>query len=398
MKLSSVALTAALVLTCGTAGWAAEPFRIGVLTDESGNFSALSGHGSVIAAEMAAADFGGKVLGRPIQVLEADHQNKTDIGLEIARRWFEVEHVSVIADVPNSAIALGVQEISRQVKRIVLYSSAGTADLTGKACSPYGVQWTWDTYEAAVAPVRALAQEGADRWFFITADFAFGAAMQRDAEKAIATAGGKVVGAVKHPLNTHDFASFLLQAQGSNANAVVFANGGADTANAIKQSAEFGLSSKDVKLAALALNITDVDAIGLKDAHGFSYVEGFYWDLNDQTRAWSKRFFARQQAMPTQMQAGTYSAVMHYLKAVAAAGTDDADKVMERMRAMPVDDFFSKDGKVRADGRMVHDVYLVRVKSPAESKYPWDYYQVARRIPGDEAFRPLSESGCPLVK
>ncbi len=391
----AAALSAAL---WGGAVAAAEPLRIGVLTDQSGNFSALSGAGSVLAAQMAAEDFGGKVLGRPIEILQADHQNKTDIGLEIARRWFEVDHVSAIADLVNSAVALGVQELSRHEKRIALQSGAGTTELTGKACSPYGVQWTWDTYEAAVAPVRALLKDGGDSWFFVTADFAFGAAMQRDAEKAIRAGGGTVVGSVKHPLNNQDFGSFLLQAQASKAKVVAFANGGADATNSVKQSAEFGLAASGTKLAGLALNITDIDAIGLKDAQGFMYVEAFYWDLNEATRAWSKRFFARQKAMPSQMQAGVYSSVTHYLKAVAAAGTDDADKVMQQMRALPVNDFFATGGRVRADGRMVHDVYLVRVKSPAESKYPWDYYQIVRKIPGDEAFRPLAESECPLVK
>jgi branched-chain amino acid transport system substrate-binding protein len=375
-----------------------EKLRIGVLTDEGGPFSTLSGEGSVEAARMAVEDFGGKVLGRTVEVIDADHQNKPDIGLGIARRWFENEHVAVIIDLANSAVALGVQELARQEGRIALISTSGSADLTGKACSPLGAQWTWDTYAVAVAPVRALIAEGYDSWFFITADFAFGAAMQRDAEHAIRDAGGKVLGSVKHPLNTSDFASYLLQAQASGAKVVAFANGGSDTINAVKQAAEFGLTAKGAKLAALALNITDIHSLGLATAQGIVFVEGFYWDRDDAARAWSRRFFARRKAMPSQMQAGVYSAVASYLKAVQAAGTDDAAKVMARMRALPVDDFFAHGGRLRADGRMVHDMYLVQVKTPAQSTGDWDYYKILRTIPGEQAFRPLSDSECPLVK
>jgi branched-chain amino acid transport system substrate-binding protein len=346
---------------------------------------------------MAVEDFGGKVLGRTVEVIDADHQNKPDVALEIARRWFENEHVAVIVDLANSAIALGVQDLARREGRLSLTSTSGSADLTGKACSPLGAQWTWDTYAVAVAPVRALIAEGYDTWFFVTADYAFGAAMQRDAERAIRDAGGKVLGAVKHPLNTSDFASYLLQAQASGAKVVAFANGGSDAINAVKQAAEFGLTSKGAKLAAFALNITDIHSLGLAAAQGIVFVEGFYWDRDDAARAWSRRFFARRKAMPSQMQAGVYSAVASYLKAVRAAGTDDAAKVMARMRALPVDDFFAHAGRLRVDGRMVHDMYLVQVKTPAESKGDWDYYKVLRTIPGDQAFRPLADSDCPLV-
>ena len=386
-------------LFAGAASSAAdEKLRIGVLTDEGGPFSTLSGEGSVEAARMAVEDFGGKVLGRTIEVIDADHQNKPDVGLGIARRWFENEHVAVIVDLANSAIALGVQDLARREGRISLTSTSGSADLTGKACSPLGAQWTWDTYAVAVAPVRALIAEGYDSWFFITADFAFGAAMQRDAERAIRDAGGKVLGAVKHPLNTSDFASYLLQAQASGAKVVAFANGGSDTINAVKQAAEFGLTAKGAKLAAFALNITDIHSLGLATAQGIVFVEGFYWDRDDAARVWSRRFFARRKAMPSQMQAGVYSAVASYLKAVQAAGTEDAAKVMAQLRAAPVNDFFATSGRLRTDGRMVHDMYLVQVKTPAESTGDWDYYKILRTIPGEQAFRPLAESECPLVK
>src|SRR6185312_2491476 len=321
MSIVMIALVIAGVLAgaAASAADADEKLRIGVLTDEGGPFSTLSGEGSVEAARMAVEDFGGKVLGRTVEVIDADHQNKPDVGLGIARRWFENEHVAVIVDLANSAVALGVQELARQEGRLSLTSTSGSADLTGKACSPLGAQWTWDTYAVAVAPVRALIAEGYDSWFFITADFAFGAAMQRDAERAIRDAGGKVLGAVKHPLNTSDFASYLLQAQASGAKVVAFANGGSDTINAVKQAAEFGLTSKGTKLAAFALNITDIHSLGLATAQGIVFVEGFYWDRDDRARAWSRRFFARRKAMPSQMQAGVYSAVASYLKAVQAA-------------------------------------------------------------------------------
>ena len=398
LNIVMIPLVLAGLLAGAATASAQEPLRIGVLTDDGGPFSTLSGEGSVEAARMAVEDFGGKVLGRTVEVIDADHQNKPDVGLGIARRWFENEHVAVIVDLANSAIALGVQELARREGRISLTSTSGSADLTGKACSPLGAQWTWDTYAVAVAPVRALIAEGYDSWFFITADFAFGAAMQRDAERAIRDAGGKVLGSVKHPLNTSDFASYLLQAQASGAKVVAFANGGSDTISAVKQAAEFGLTSKGAKLAAFALNITDIHSLGLATAQGIVFVEGFYWDRDDATRAWSRRFFARRQAMPSQMQAGVYSAVASYLKAVQAAGTDDSAKVMAQLRAVPVNDFFTTSGRVRVDGRMTHDMYLVQVKTPAESTGDWDYYKILRTIPGDQAFRPLADSECPLVK
>ncbi len=397
-KTIAIGAAALLALTAAaTAQISGDVVKIGVLTDQSGNFSSLSGTGSVLAAEMAVADYGGVVAGKPIQVINADHQNKTDVGLQIARRWFDVDGVDAIVDVPNSAIVLGVQDIAKERNRVLLVSGGGTADLTGKACSPVGIHWTWDTYSFAVGSARALLEQGNDTWFFLTADFAFGAAMQRDATKVIEAGGGKVLGAVKHPLQSADFSSFLLQAQSSGAKIVALANGGSDTINSIKQAAEFGLTERGQKLAALAIYITDVHAIGLKGAQGLVLTTAFYWDRDDETRAWSRRFFARHGAMPTQAQAGVYSAVMHYLKAIAATGTDEARAVVTRMKAMPVDDFFARGGTIRADGRMVHDMYLAQVKKPDESHYAWDYYKILHTIPGDQAFRPLSESECPLV-
>jgi len=397
-KTIAIGAAALLALTAAaTAQISGDVVKIGVLTDQSGNFSSLSGTGSVLAAEMAVADYGGMVAGKPIQVINADHQNKTDVGLQIARRWFDVDGVDAIVDVPNSAIVLGVQDIAKERNRVLLVSGGGTADLTGKACSPVGIHWTWDTYSFAVGSARALLEQGNDTWFFLTADFAFGAAMQRDATKVIEAGGGKVLGAVKHPLQSADFSSFLLQAQNSGAKIVALANGGSDTINSIKQAAEFGLTERGQKLAALAIYITDVHAIGLKGAQGLVLTTAFYWDRDDETRAWSRRFFARHGAMPTQAQAGVYSAVMHYLKAIAATGTDEARAVVMRMKAIPVDDFFARGGTIRADGRMVHDMYLAQVKKPDESHYAWDYYKILHTIPGDQAFRPLGESECPLV-
>ncbi len=369
--------------------------KIGVLTDESGNFSALSGPGSVLAAEMAIADFGGAVAGKPIELIHADHQNKTDTGVQIARQWYDAEHVDAIVDVPNSAIVLAVQQLARERGRVLLVSGGGTADLTGKACSPTGVHWTWDTYAFATGTAKALLAQGLKDWFFVTADFAFGQAMQRDASQIIEAGGGKVLGSVKHPLGTPDFSSFLLQAQASKAPVVALANGGGDTVNAVKQAEEFGLTKGGQKLAALAIYITEVHAIGLGGAKGLQLTTAWYWDRTDATRAWAKRFFARHGAMPTQTQAGVYSAVTHYLKAIAATGSDDGRIAVDKMKATPISDFFAEQGRIRADGRMVHDMYLVEVKQPSESHYPWDYYKILRTLPGDEVFRaPIDD--CPL--
>ncbi|HYM29657.1 MAG TPA: ABC transporter substrate-binding protein [Candidatus Cybelea sp.] len=397
MKISMAALLAGL-LAFGANAADAPPVKLGVLTDQSGVFADLAGRGSVTAAEMAVEDFGGQVLGRKIQVIAADHQNKPDIGLAIAKQWYDTEDVDVILDVPQSAIALGVQQIARERNKLVLYSSAGTSDLTGTACSPVGIQWTWDTDGQSRSIAKAIIQEGGDTWFFLTADFAFGKAMERDASHFVEQNGGKVLGAVHHPLNTSDFSSFLVTAQASKAKIVALANGGTDTANSIKQAAEFGLARGGQKLAALAIYITDVNALGLEKAQGLLLAESWYWDQDAASRAWSQRFFAVRKAMPTSIQAGVYSSVMHYLNAVKATGSLDGPKVATQMRAMPVDDFFAKGGAIRANGRMVHDTLLMEVKRPADSKYPWDYYHILRRIPGEQVFRSAAESGCPLTK
>ena len=387
-------LLAALLATGLHAAQAQEPIRIGVLTDMSGNFSALSGPGSVIAARMAVEDFGGTVLGRPVQIIEADHKNRTDLGLQIAREWYD-SGVLAIADVVNSSIALGVEDLAGQKKRFALLSGPGTVDITGPRCNPYSYLWTWDTYADATVPVRAILAQGGTKWFFLTADFAFGASMERDARAALAAAGGSVAGSIRHPLGETDFSSYLLQAQSSGAQVLALANGGLDTINSIKQAAEFGLPQTE-RIAALALNITDVHSLGLDKAQGILVTEGFYWDHDDASRAWSRRFFERQHAMPAQSQAGVYSAVLQFLKAIKAAGTLDPDAIAAQERALPVEDAFTHGGRLRADGRMIHDMYLAQVKTPAQSKYPWDYYNILATVPGDQAFRPRAQGGCPL--
>jgi branched-chain amino acid transport system substrate-binding protein len=396
--LAGVAWVAALTGLSGAGAEISDDMvKLGVLTDETGVFSSLSGEGSVEATRMAAEDFGGKAAGKPIVIIHADHQNKTDVGAAIARRWIENEKVDAIVDVPNSAIVLAVQELAKEKNRVLLVSTAGTADLTGKACSPVGVHWTWDTYAFASSSAKSIVQQGGNSWFFLTADFAFGHAMQRDATRFIEAAGAKVVGGVRHPLNTADFSSFLLQAQSSRAKIVALANGGSDLTNSIKQAEEFGIAKGGQRLAALAAFITEVHSVGLASAQGLLLTTSFYWDRTEESRQWSKRFFERRGAMPTQAQAGVYSAVTHYLKAVDALGSDEAKAVVAKMRDTPVHDFFADHGVIRADGRMVHDMYLVEVKKSGESRYPWDYYKILQIIAGDEAFRPINEGDCPLV-
>ena len=373
-------------------------FRIGVLTDMTGPYADQAGPGSVEAARMAIADFGGRAAGRPVEVVFADHQNKPDVAAAIARGWFDNDDVQLVTDMPNSAAALAVQQLTRERNRVAIYATAATSELTGKQCSPNGVQWAYDTYSNAAGLAKALLAQGQDSWFFVTVDYALGASLQAEATRAIEAGGGRVVGGVRHPFNTADFSSFLLQAQNSGAKVVALCNAGADTINALKQASEFGMTGGKQLFVAPLVYISDIHSLGLRQAAGLTYVEGFYWDRDDASRAWSKRFFATRGAMPTMTHAGVYSGVSHYLKAVQAAGTLDAGKVMERMRAMPVNDMFAHGGQVRVDGRMVHDMLLVKVKSPAESKYAWDYYDIQQVIPGAEAFRPLSDSACPLVK
>jgi branched-chain amino acid transport system substrate-binding protein len=370
--------------------------KIGVLNDQSGIYADMAGPGSTIAAQMAVEDFGGKVLGKPIEIVAGDHQNKPDVGSAVTNRWIDVEKVDTIVDLPTSSVMLAIQEIGRQKNRLVIASTGGSSDFTGKFCSPVGIHWTYDTYGLAVGTGQPLASNGP--WFFLTADYAFGHALERDTSQAVTKAGGKVVGGVRHPQGNHDFSSFLLQAQSSGAKMIGIANSGADTVNAIKQAHEFGVASSGVQLAGLYMHITDVHAIGLEQAQGLLMTQAFYWDLNEETRAWSKRFYERHKAMPTMGQAGVYSSLIHYFKAIEAAGTDEAQAVAKKMKELPVNDFFAKNGKVREDGRMVHDLYVFEVKKPAESREPWDYLKLVRTIPGDQAFRPVSEGECPLVK
>ena len=388
-------LAASLLAPLSPAQADQKALRIGVLNDQSGIYADMAGPGSVIAAQMAVEDFGGTVLGRPIEIVAGDHQNKPDVGAAIVSRWIDQDNVEVIADIPTSSVLLAVQEIGRAKNKLVLASTGGSSDFTGKACAATGIHWTYDTYALAAGTGASLAKEGP--WFFITADYAFGTALERDTKAAVLKNGGKVVGSVRHPQGTTDFSSFLLQAQGAGAKLIAFANSGADQVNAIKQANEFGLPQSGIKLAGLYLHITDIHAIGLPVAQGLILTQGFYWDLNDETRAWSKRFYERHKAMPTMGQAGTYSAILHYLKAVKASGTTDTKAVVAQMKATPVDDFFAHGGRIREDGRMVHDLYLLQVKTPAEQKYPWDYLKLIRVIPGDEAFRPLEDGDCPLV-
>ena len=375
-----------------------KPVRIGVLSDMSSLYADLGGAGSVLAAQMAVQDFGGKVNGVPIQVISADHFNKPDTGKATALRWVDDEGVDAVVDVPTSSVALAVQDVMREKGKVFLISGAASSDLTGKACSPTGVHWTYDTYALAHGTGAALVRQGGDSWYFITADYAFGHALQRDTADVVTKSGGTVVGSVDVPLNNADFSSFLLQAQQSKAKVIGLANAGGDTVNSIKQAAEFGIVAGGQRLAGLLVFVTDVNSLGLPTAQGLVLTEAFYWDQTDETRAWSKRFMEQIHKPPTMVQAGVYGAVMHYLKAIDAAKTTDGLKVVAEMRALPINDFMTKNGKLREDGRVMRDMYLFQVKTPAESKYPFDYYKQLAVIPAEQAFRPLSESECPLVK
>ncbi|WP_456648067.1 MULTISPECIES: ABC transporter substrate-binding protein [unclassified Bradyrhizobium] len=373
------------------------PIRLGVLTDMSSLYADNGGQGSVVAAQMAVDDFNGKVLGRPVELVAGDHQNKADIGSAIARRWLESDNVEAILDVPNSAVALAVQGITRDKKKVFLATGAATSRLTGDECSPTGIHWTYDTYALAQGTTRAISRLGAKSWFFLSADYSLGAQLEADSRKVIDATGGKVLGAVKHPINTPDFSSFLLQAQASRADVIALADSGGDFINAVKQAGEFGVT-RGQKLAGLIVFIADIHSLGLQSAQGLMLTSAFYWDLNDETRAWSKRFIDKARKVPTMIHAGTYGAVMHYLKAVEAAGTLDGPTVAAKMRELPVNDVMTRNGRIRPDGRLVRDVYLFRVKSPEESKYPFDYYQLLATIPGEEAFRPMEDGGCSFVK
>jgi branched-chain amino acid transport system substrate-binding protein len=393
-------LSAALSLGAGTANAqiSGDAVKIGVLNDQSGLYADFGGTGSVIAAQLAAEDFGGTVLGKPIQVLSADHQNKVDLASATARQWIDVDGVDVFADLTNSAVALAIQNLAKERNRIALFSGPATTRLTNEDCSPNGFHWTFDTYSQAIGSARAILQEGGKEWFLLVADYAFGHQMAADLTAEVTSKGGKVVGQVRHPTGSSDFSSFLLQAQGSKAPIIGLANGGLDTVNAVKQASEFGITAGGQKLVGLVIVITDIHAMGLKGARGLVATTAYYWDRDEGSRAFAKRFEEKTKRKPGMIQAGVYSSVMHYLKAVKAAGTDEAKAVAAKMRETPVDDFFAKGAKIREDGRLIHDMYLVEVKSEAESKGPWDYYKILRTIPGDQAALPLSESKCPLVK
>ena len=371
--------------------------RIAVLTDMSGPYSDVGGPGSVEAARMAVADFGGKVLGKSVEVVYGDHQNKADIASQTVRAWIDTQGVDMIVDANNSAVALAIAKIVTEKKRIFIAGGVGTTRLTNEECSPYVVQYIFDTYALANGTARAIVKNGGKSWFFVTVDYAFGHALEQDAANAVRAAGGNVVGQVRHPLNAADFAAFMLQAQASKAEVIGLANSGNDTINSIKSASEFGLT-KSQTLAGLLVFSTDIHSLGLGLTQGMLMTDGWYWDYDDDTRKLGRRFFEKMKKMPTMTQAGVYSAVLSYLKSVRAAGTDDADAVMSELKKLKINDSFAKNAYVREDGRMMHDMYLMQVKKPSESKYPWDYYNVKAVIPAEQAFQPLSLSRCPLVK
>jgi branched-chain amino acid transport system substrate-binding protein len=373
--------------------------KIGVMNDMSSLYADIGGPGSVTAARMAVEDFGAAKKGMKVEIVSADHQNKPDVGSGIVRQWYDVDKVDAVFDVPTSSVALAVNQITRDKGKAFIVTGAATSDLTGKACSPNTIHWLYDTWMLANGTGSAIVKTGGDSWFFITADYAFGHALERDTEQVVLKSGGKSLGKVRHPLNTQDFSSFLLQAQASKAKIIGLANAGGDTINSIKQAAEFGIVQRGQNLAGLLVFITDVHGLGLDKAQGLIFTESWYWDLNDASRAWAKRFAAQNGGKyPSMDHAGVYSAVLHYLKAVQAGKTDDGTKVIAQMKKMPTDDPLFGKGRVRADGRKLHPAYLFEVKKPSESKYPYDYYKVRATIPAEQAFRPEKEGGCPLVK
>jgi len=374
------------------------PLKLGAILDMSGLYADITGPGTEAAAKMAAEDFGGEVLGRKIEIIAADHLNKADLAASIARDMLDNQGVEAIIDVAASATALAAAEIAKARNKIIMFSGPGSIRLTNEACGPYTVHYAYDTYSLANVAGLATVKQGMNTWFFLTADYAFGHDLEKDTRNVVLKAGGKVLGGVRHPINTSDFSSYLLQAQASNAKVIGLANAGGDTINAIKQAAEFGLTKSGQRLAPLLAFVSDIDSVGLQTAQGLIVAEAFYWDLNDETRAFSKRFMERVKRAPTSAQAGVYSSVMHYLKAVKDAGTTDAAAVMKIMKATPINDMFAKNGRIREDGRMIHDMYLFEVKTPAESKGRWDDYKLLETVPADQAFQPLAESRCPLVK
>jgi branched-chain amino acid transport system substrate-binding protein len=398
MRAIALAFAFLLAQTAGSFAQTKDTVRIGVMTDMSSSLSDSGGPGSVEAAKLAVEDFGGTILGSKIELVSADHQNKADIGSSIARKWYTSDGVDVIVDLSNSSVALAVLEVSRTSKKLALISGAATAELTGPKCSPYAAHWMYDTYSLAHASGAAVVKGGGDTWFFVTADYAFGHSMQKDAAAVIQSSGGKVVGNVLSPVNTSDYGSFLLQAQSSHAKVVALATGGNDTVNAIKQAAEFGIVSSGQKLVSMLIFISDVHSLGLNAAQGLQFSAPFYWDLTPESRAWAQRFFERTKRMPTMEQAGVYSSVTHYLKAVQALGRKEPEEVIAKMREMPINDPMTHDGKLRMDGRVERESYLFEVKTPSESKKPWDYYKKIGELSAQEATRPLNAGGCPLAK
>jgi branched-chain amino acid transport system substrate-binding protein len=401
--ISSLLLGTALAFAAGSSAMAQDKtIKVGALSDQSGLYADLGGPGSTLAAQMAIEDSGLTAKGWKIDLISGDHQNKPDIGTAIARQWFDVDKVDIVVDVPNSGVALAVNNVIKEKNGVYINSGAATSDLTNAQCSPNTVHWTYDTYMLAHTTGQALVKAGGDTWFFLTADYAFGAALERDTTAVILANGGKIVGGVKHPLNSSDFSSFLLQAQSSKAKIIGLANAGGDTTNSIKQAAEFGIVKGGQKLAALLLFITDVKAIGLETAQGLNFTETFYWDLNDQTRAFSKKFAARMKngAPPSMVQAGVYAGLMHYFKALEALGGNPHDgvKVVEKMKSIPTDDPLFGKGEIQPNGRTIHSAYLFEVKKPAESKGPWDFYKLVGTVPGDQAFTPLADSKCAMLK
>ena len=393
-----IAMAAGLLALGASAAAHAEDgvLRVGIITDMSGQYADGNGPGSVIAAQMAAEEIGGTVSGRRIEIIFADHQNKPDVATAIVRDWIDNKGVDVVAEGVNSSVALAVQNLTRERKKLFLISGSGSSDLTGKQCSATSVQWTYDTYASSNATAKAVVARGGTPWFFLTADYAFGQALERDATGAVVASGGKVLGAVHHPFSTADFSSFLLQAQASGARILALANAGADFRNAVGQADEFNIR-QSMQIVALQVTLTDVPALGLSHAHDLLFTDSFYWDRTPETREFGNAFFKRHGAMPTAYQAGVNSSLRHYFKAVAATGSTDPETVIAQMRKTPVDDFFAHGGKVREDGRMVHDMYLMRIKKPEESKQKWDLYEYLATVPGDEAFQPMAEGGCPYL-
>ena len=392
------AASAATFLTAARGAKAqAAPVRVGVLTDMTGLYADAIGPGSFLAAQMAAEDAGGSVLGRKIEVLSADNQNKADVGSAIARKWYDQDGVGVVVGMDNSSVALAVEQVAKDRNGIAVAIAVGTNDFTGKFCTPTAFSWNYDSYCLTHGIASSLVARGLDSWFFITVDYAFGAALESDASNAVRAAGGKVLGSVRHPLNAGDFSSYLLAAKASGAKVVALANGGGDMTGALKQANEFGLQQSGQTLAPMLCTNTDIHSLGLPVAQGISLMTSFTWNRTEQTRAWSQKFIARHKTMPSMDHAATYSAVAHYIKAIAAAGTTATAAVAAKMRELPVHDFYADNAKLRADGRLVHDMYLVKVKTPAESHGAWDYEEVLQTVPGDKAFRPLAEAGCPLA-